>query len=95
MAHVLHHELPGFAASLGYQIRGETRLALAARRLRERQRAANRDFAYFTHATFDFESSRPLQPPLDPALYLDTVCEGVERHLLRREFNRTRRSAPA
>jgi len=95
MAHVLHHELPGFAASLGFRIRGEARLALAARRLRERQRAANRDFAYFTHATFDFQTSRPLQPPLDPARYLDTVCEGVERHLLRRERSRTRRSTPA
>ena len=55
------------------------------RNLRERQRALNRDFAYFTHATFDFETSRPLAPPLDPAQYLATVCDGVERHLIRRE----------
>jgi hypothetical protein len=48
----------------------------------------NRDFAYFTHSTFDFRGSHPLEPPLDPAGYLDTVCEGVERHLLRRQGSR-------
>ena len=84
LAHALFHELPGFGASLALRFRRDPRLALALGRLRERQRAVNRDFAYFTHSTFDFRSSRPLQPPLDPASYLDTVCEGVERHLLRR-----------
>ena len=48
----------------------------------------NRDFAYFTHATFDFQTSQPLDPPLDPERYLATVCAGVERHLLRRERSR-------
>jgi thioester reductase-like protein len=85
LAHALHHELPGFAAALALRVRGDARLARQAQRLRERQRSLNRDFAYFTHATFDFRSAAPLAPPLDPARYLDTVCEGVERHLLRRE----------
>ena len=82
LAHALHHELPGLAAALALRARREPRLARRAQRLRERQRALNREFAYFTHATFDFRSSRPLAPPLDPASYLDVVCEGVERHLL-------------
>jgi thioester reductase-like protein len=83
-AHALHHELPGAAAALWLRLRGKTRLASAARRLRERQRAVNRDFAYFTHATFDFAAARPLAPALDSGRYLDLVCEGVDRHLLRR-----------
>lgn len=82
LAHALHHELPGLAASLWLRARGEPRLARMARRLLERQRALAREFAYFTHATFDFRSARPLAPPLDPARYLDTVCAGVEAHLL-------------
>jgi len=43
----------------------------------------NDDFAYFTHATLDFASAQP--PALEPARYLDTVCAGVSRHLMRRE----------
>jgi thioester reductase-like protein len=84
LAHALHHELPGAAAALWLRVRGKERLASAARRLRERQRAVNRDFAYFTHSSFDFAAARPLTPALDPARYLDLVCEGVDRHLLRR-----------
>jgi fatty acyl-CoA reductase len=84
LAHALHHELPGAAAALWLRLRRKDRLASAARRLRERQRAVNRDFAYFTHASFDFAAECPLDPPLDPARYLDLVCEGVDRHLLRR-----------
>jgi hypothetical protein len=91
LAHALHHELPGLAAGLALRVRRQPRLANALGRLRQRQRGVNRDFAYFTHATFDFATSRPLAPPLDPAGYLDTVCAGVERHLLARE--RTRAAA--
>jgi thioester reductase-like protein len=84
LAHALHHELPGAAAALWLRLRGKERLASAARRLRERQRSVNRDFTYFTHASFDFAAARPLEPALDPASYLDLVCAGVDRHLLRR-----------
>jgi thioester reductase-like protein len=84
LAHALHHELPGLAAGLALRVRREPRLAGSLRRLRERQRTLNRDFAYFTHATFDFATSRPLAPPLDPTRYLDVVCAGVERHILGR-----------
>jgi thioester reductase-like protein len=84
LAHALHHELPGASAALWLRLRGKERLASAARRLRERQRSVNRDFAYFTHASFDFAATSPLTPALDPSRYLDLVCEGVDRHLLRR-----------
>jgi thioester reductase-like protein len=83
--HALRHELPGLGAALALRLRGDARRALALRRQLERQRATNRDFAYFTHASFDFQTSAPLAPPLEPEAYLDLVCAGVERHLLRRE----------
>jgi hypothetical protein len=53
------------------------------RKLVERRRVLNDDFAYFTHATLDFASAA--LPALEPARYLDTVCAGVSRHLMRRE----------
>jgi len=89
-AHALRHELPGLGASAWLALRRRPDKSQAVRRLLERQRSTNRDFAYFTHATFDFETSVPLRPALEPGRYLDLVCEGVSRHLLRRD-RRTRR----
>ncbi len=90
MAHALRHELPALGSALLLALRREPNKARALWKLLERQRTTNRDFAYFTHATFDFETSVPLDPPLDPASYLDTVCDGVSRNLLRRERKRER-----
>ena len=56
-------------------------------------KAQPRAFAYFTHATLDFATSSKHDPELEPARYLATVCEGVSRHLLRRERPR-RAQAP-
>ncbi|MEZ4334735.1 MAG: fatty acyl-CoA reductase [Myxococcota bacterium] len=94
-AHALGHELPGLGAAVWLALRRRANEGRAVRKLLERQRAINRDFAYFTHATFDFAASRPLDPPLDPAAYLELVCEGVSRHLLRRERRTRRGTAPA
>ena len=87
-AHVLRHELPARAAAAWLSLRGQPRRARAAQKLLERIRSIHTDFAYFTHATFDFASSVPLEPALEPAPYLDLVCEGVSRHLLQRERRR-------
>lgn len=93
LAHAVHHELPAARDALRATLGRKPALAKAARTLAERQRSTNRDFAYFTHATFDFQSSVPLDPPLDPAKYIDVVCEGVSRNLLRRERKRERAKA--
>jgi thioester reductase-like protein len=87
-AHALRHELPARAASLWLTWRRQPRGVRAIQKLLERVRAIHEDFAYFTHATFDFASSVPLEPALEPAPYLDLVCEGVARHLLQRERRR-------
>jgi len=83
LEHALRHELPGRAAALYFALRRDPRKARAARRLLDAQRQLHRDFGYFTHASFDFESSLPVVPPVDPRSYLETVCAGVERNLLR------------
>ncbi|TMA34503.1 MAG: NAD-dependent epimerase/dehydratase family protein [Deltaproteobacteria bacterium] len=93
-AHALRHELPGLGAALWLELKSRPQQARAIRKLVERQRVLNDDFAYFTHATLDFASSSKCDPPLEPAEYLATVCRGVSRHLLRRA-DRPRRAAVA
>ncbi len=83
LAHALHHELPALRDVALATLAREPNKARAARGLAERLRATNRDFAYFANATFDFATSVPIDPPLDPAKYIDTVCEGVAKNLLR------------
>jgi len=90
LVHAVHHELPALGGSLWMSLSGRPDQAKAARRLLARQRATNRDFTYFTHATFDFATSVPLDPPLDSETYLDLVCDGVRRNLLHRERRRER-----
>lgn len=91
-AHALRHELPARGAALWLDLKSRPQQARAIRKLVERQRILNDDFAYFTHATLDFASSSSNGPALDPTRYLATVCEGVSRHLMRRT-NRPRRAA--
>jgi hypothetical protein len=89
-AHALRHELPARGAALWLELQSRPNEARAIRKLVERQRAINDDFAYFTHATLDFAVTQ--QGAVDPKRYLDLVCEGVSRHLLRRT-GRPRRAA--
>lgn len=81
--HALRHALPARAAALWLALRRDARGARNAQRLLAAQRQLHRDFDYFTHASFDFETTTPLDPPLDPRAYVATVCAGVERNLLR------------
>jgi thioester reductase-like protein len=88
LEHSLRHEIPLRAAAAWSMLALRSDRARMALRLLDRQRAMHREFAYFTHATFDFRSSMPLDPPLEPADYLKTVCAGVQRHLLRSRSQR-------
>jgi thioester reductase-like protein len=88
--HALRHEIPGLAAAAAAALARQPARARAALRLLARQRSIHREFAYFTHAIFDFRSSMPLEPRLDAGAYLDLVCEGVDRHLLRGDRRRAR-----
>jgi len=44
---------------------------------------ANRQFAYFTNNTFQFQSSTPFAVPgFDPNRYVETICKGVAQNLM-------------
>jgi fatty acyl-CoA reductase len=92
-AHALRHELPARSAALWLEWNRRPHQARAIRKLAERQRILNDDFAYFTHATLDFASSARPTSAIDPARYLDTVCAGVSRNLMMRSV-RPRAAAP-
>ena len=91
-AHALRHELPARGAALWLELQSRPQEARAMRKLLERQRGINDDFAYFTHATLDFASSVSQRAARSsPRSTSTTVCEGVSRHLMRRV--RPRRAA--
>jgi thioester reductase-like protein len=81
-AQALRHELPARGAMFWHELQSRPNEARAMRKLVERRRVLNDDFAYFTHATLDFASAA--LPALEPARYLDTVCAGVSRNLMMR-----------
>ena len=54
-----------------------------SRRKAESLAYANKMFSYFTHNTFQFQSSVPFDPPnFDSIEYIATVCKGVAQHLM-------------
>lgn len=85
----LHQELPARAAALLQGLRGRPRQRAALLAAAERLSQVNRSFAYFTHHSFDFRSSRPLAADFDGAAYLRTICRGVHDHLLRLDSRET------
>ena len=55
----------------------------SAKRLREYLNYINQTYSYFSHNTFDFRSSKPLNhPSFDAREYIRTVCHGVYQNLL-------------
>ncbi|MFL5927719.1 MAG: SDR family oxidoreductase [Gaiellaceae bacterium] len=72
--HVARIQLGALARGRGWR---------AGARARSRLRRLNRAFAYFTHHTFDFATDPGPRP--EPHAYLDTICSGVHRHLLRQD----------
>lgn len=80
MADALHHRLPATVASL----RGKD-LRRKARSLRARLAMLNRAFPYFTSNSFAFHSSDPLGDGFEPKAYVQLVCQGMHRHILRED----------
>lgn len=85
----LYQELPVRAAALLQGLRGRPRQRAALLAAAERLALMNRSFAYFTHHSFDFRSSRPLAQDFDGGAYLRTICRGVHDHLLRLDSRET------
>ncbi len=85
-----HHRLRGSTARLWYGLTGQLALRSRVRSLMARLEYVNRVFPYFTQRTFDFRSSAPLDhSSFDSLDYLRTICEGVNRHLMRRDETET------
>ncbi|MDO8644481.1 MAG: SDR family oxidoreductase [bacterium] len=83
-----YHRAPNALLQLWYQLQGEAEKGKQVRRLQEQLYYLNRAFPYFTHNTFDFRSSVPLSDPLfKKERYVETVCRGVYRHLMKRDEN--------
>ncbi len=89
LAELLLHRADAGLAALRHAAARRPRESASARAQAAQRIALNRAFAYFTHATFDFRSSRPLDAGFDPAAYLRSVCRGVQQHLLRQEPDET------
>jgi len=85
----LHQALPAHAAALFERLRGRRRRRAALLAGLERLAQVNRSFAYFTHHSFDFRSSLPLDAGFDGGAYLETICRGVHDHLLRLDSRET------
>lgn len=81
----LGHRVPARAAEAWFLLARDDRKRQATRRLRERLLHLNRVFPYFTHQTFAFETGDALEDGFVADGYLDVVCAGVHRYLLRQD----------
>jgi len=81
LADVLHHRLPiAVTAARSPGMRAKAKV------LAGRLASLNQVFPYFTTRSFAFQSSQPLNSGFEPTRYLNTVCRGVYRHILRRDL---------
>ena len=78
------HRVPAALAKLWLAATRDERRRAATERLRQRLLELNRVFPAFTHHDFDFRSAEAPEP-FDARAYLDIVCAGVDRHLLRND----------
>ncbi|MBI2339789.1 MAG: SDR family oxidoreductase, partial [Deltaproteobacteria bacterium] len=81
-----YHRLPTFIFRHWFGLRGKKRQKRMIVRLREQLDYLNEGFPYFTHNTFNFRSSMPFSSPGFKAReYIETVCRGVYRYLMKRD----------
>ncbi len=78
-----YHKLPArFLIFINF-LRGKTKNNHGIKRLLDQLDYLNDGFPYFTHNSFDFKSSQPIQnPDFDKEAYIQTVCQGTFRHLM-------------
>lgn len=80
------HVLPLMVARLFYSLRGKEKQKQECERLLGNLSYLNTGFRYFMNSSFDFHSSRPcLDGSFNKTNYLQTVCSGVYRHLMRQD----------
>lgn len=80
LADAMHHKIPVNAAKLGSK-----KARRSGSQLLSRVARLNTVFPYFTQHSFNFQTTRSLDPSYDHHKYLVTICRGVYRYLLRRD----------
>ena len=84
LADWLHHDLRVRLVSLF-----SARARRSGTKLLERMRYLNEAFPYFTQNTFDFRSKAFPPEHHPPQEYVETVCRGIHRYLLRRDDDKS------
>lgn len=80
-----YHKLPARFLMVIHFLRGKTKNNHRVRRLLDQLDYLNDGFPYFTHNSFDFKSSHPIEDPdFDKEAYIHAVCQGTYRHLMGR-----------
>jgi 1-acyl-sn-glycerol-3-phosphate acyltransferase len=81
-----YYHLPNIALQSWHGLRGQEKQRKQVGRLMSQVNYLNQGFPYFTHCTFDFHSSMPLEAPdFWKEKYIETVCMGVYHHLMKRD----------
>ena len=89
----IHHRARLAATAAFFKLTRQRSKSRSLSGLSSRLTYLNRVFPYFTHNTFDFRASVPLQAPdFDAAHYLETVCAGLYTLTKQGSFARKRRS---
>lgn len=81
-----HHRVPTSLARTWFRATGNKKMVKQTLKLSDKLAQLNNAFPYFTHYTFDFRASMPLDDEqFEREQYVKTVCRGVYRHLLKRD----------
>jgi fatty acyl-CoA reductase len=84
--HAVRHVAMGKLAITFLRLTGQSLVERRARQLLDRQVTINKVFPYFTHNTFSFQTSMPLDQRFDPVDYMELVCTGVFENLMGQDF---------
>jgi len=79
-----HHTIPFTLAKAALKVGGQHKQAKFVDRIAGKLKYVNRSFKYFTHNRFDFADARPtVMPDFEQKAYIDLVCGGVRRQILK------------
>ncbi|MCE9625967.1 MAG: SDR family oxidoreductase [Deltaproteobacteria bacterium] len=88
LRHWQWHQAPNKLRSAFCGLTGKTKQKKQVERLAGTLHYLNTGFPYFTHCTFDFQVSMPIDDPdFEKKAYIETVCKGVYRHLMKKSEN--------
>lgn len=86
---LVHHEAPARVARAVLSVTGQFKLQKRVGKLTQKISYLNEAFPYFTHNTFRFESSEKFDDPaFEPEAYVELVCRGFYRNLVRKDEHR-------